>query len=140
MRATEYLILVVFIGIFAFIVISGANEMNEIYSENEINTTNFEKYQSFEKITEKANQSIENFQKLGDDSKWYQKIGAGIVAIPYAVIQFPIMIVLAMTQLMGYMSSSLGGFLPAAIILALGTLLVIEIVRRFMEFFQKSRA
>jgi hypothetical protein len=50
------------------------------------------------------------------------------------------MIVLAMTQLMGYMSSSLGGFLPATIILGLGTLLVIEIVRRFMEFFQKARA
>jgi len=140
MRATEYLILVVFIGIFAYLVISGATEMNEIYTENKINASAFEQYTDFSQITAKTNASIENFQKLGDDSKWYQKIGAGIVAIPYAVIQFPILIILAVTQLSKFIGSSLGGFVPYPIILALITLLLIEIVRRFMEFFQKTRA
>lgn len=141
MRASEYLILVVFIGIFAFLVISGGNEMNDIYTDNQINTSSMGKYQSFDNINKQVNSSIENFKTLGDeDASWFQKLGAGIVAIPKAVIQFPIMVIVATTTLVSYMGDALGGILPATIVLALGTLLMIEVVRRFMEFFQKSRA
>ncbi len=140
MRATEYLLLVVTIGIFAYLIIAGAGEFNQVYPDNPIDTTGFKQYEDFNNITQKANKSIENFQKLGDESKWYQKIGAGIVAIPYAVIQFPIMIVSSVTTLTGYMANALGGIIPAPILLALGTFLLIALVRGFMEFFQKSRA
>lgn len=140
MRATEYLFLVVVIGIFAIIVTMGATEFNQIYTSKQIDTSNMEQYKDFSKVSDIANSTFQNFQKLSDDSKWYQKIGAGIVAIPYAVISFPIMIAVAITTLTKYMGSALGGIVPQPIILALLALLLIEVVRRLMEFFNRARA
>jgi len=142
MRGMEYLTLVVVIGVFVFLIVSGANEMNTIYPDNPINTTNFTgQYNQIQQIQDRANESYMNFQKLGaEDTSWFQKIGAGIVAIPFAVINFPIMVVLAIGALINMLTISLGGILPATIILALTAFVTIEAVRRFMEFFQRSRA
>jgi hypothetical protein len=139
MRATEYLFLVVMIGIFSVVIIMGANELNSIYPDNPIQSSDLEQYNDWQGVSESADATLENFKKLGDDSKWYQKIGAGIVAIPYAVISFPLMIVQAILILGRFMSDSLG-FLPSGIILAMGALLIIEIVRRLLEFFNRARA
>ena len=142
MRGMDYLFLVVVIGVFVFIVVSGADELNHIYTANPINTSNFtSEYNQIESIKEKANESYMNFQKLGaEDTSWFQKIGAGIVAIPYAVINFPIMVVFAIGALINMLTLSLGGILPATIILAIITFITIEAVRRFLEFFQRARA
>jgi hypothetical protein len=142
MRATEYLFLVVIIGVFAWLVVTGVGELNQAYPENEINISIIEEdYNKIEDIQSLANDSLENFKTLGDTEKsWFQKIGAGIVAIPYAVVSFPIMIINAVVILEGMITTTLGGVVPAIIILAIVTYLIIEIVKRFLEFFQRSRA
>jgi len=142
MRATEYLFLVVIIGVFAWLVVTGVGELNQAYPENEINVSIIEEdYNKIEDIQSLANDSLENFKTLGDTEKsWFQKIGAGIVAIPYAVVSFPIMIINAVVILEGMITTTLGGVVPAIIILAIVTYLIIEIVKRFLEFFQRSKA
>jgi hypothetical protein len=142
MRATEYLFLVVIIGVFAWLVVTGVGELNQAYPENEINISIIEEdYNKIEDIQSLANDSLENFKTLGDTEKsWFQKIGAGIVAIPYAVVSFPIMIINAIVILEGMITTTLGGVVPAIIILAIVTYLIIEIVKRFLEFFQRSKA
>jgi len=142
MRATEYLFLVVMIGVFAWLVIAGIGEINIAFTDNQINASEFEgDYNKIETIQTRANNTLENFKTLGDTEKsWFQKIGAGIVAIPYAVISFPIMIIEAVVILQGMAVSTFGGILPAVVLLALLTFLIVEIVKRFLEFFQRSRA
>jgi hypothetical protein len=140
MRGTEYLMLVVIIGVFSFISIQGALELNEKFPDNPINTTNFSSYQQIDKIQTRANTTLENFKKLGnEDTAWYQKIGAGIVAIPYAVVSVPLMLVDAMVALSSMVTSGLGGMVPQYIILAMLTFLIIYIVRELLQFFQRSR-
>lgn len=141
MRATEYLFFVVMIGVFIWIVVAGADSLNKAYSENPVDTTNFTgNYNQIETIQKDANESYSNFQKLGStETSWFSKIGAGIVAIPYAVAKFPIMVVNAHGALTSMITYSLG-FLPAVIILAIFTFLIIEAVRRFLEFYQRARA
>jgi hypothetical protein len=141
MRLTEYLALVVIIGVFGWLMIDGATQLNDKFPDNQINTTLLDGYDKIDDINEKVNNSYQNFQTLGrEDVSWFQKIGAGIVAIPYAVITFPIMIATAVGALMTMVTTGLGGVVPAIIILALSTFLLIEIVKRLLEFFQKARA
>lgn len=142
MRGTEYLILVVMIGVFIFLTIGVADNLNKIYPENQINTTNLTgNYNQIDKIQSVANKSYQNFQTLGsEDKSWFQKIGAGIVAIPYAVINFPIMVVTAITALGSMVTNGLGGIVPTTIILAIITFVTIYVVRGFLEFFQRARA
>jgi hypothetical protein len=141
MRLTEYLALVVIIGVFGWLMIDGATQLNDKFPDNQINTTLLDGYDKIDTINEKVNNSYQNFQTLGrEDVSWFQKIGAGIVAIPYAVITFPIMIATAVGALMTMVTTGLGGVVPAIIILALSTFLLIEIVKRLLEFFQKARA
>ena len=127
---------------FSFLIIGASNSLNENYSDNQINTTNFTgKYNQIEKINNTVDDMYQNFQKLGaEDTSWFSKIGAGIVAIPYAVVNFPIMIVTAVSAILSMMVISLGGFVPATILIGMITFIIIEVVRRFLEFFQRSRA
>lgn len=141
MRLTEYLSLVVIIGVLGWLMISGATQLNEKFVENPINTTLLDGYDKIDTINEKVNNSYQNFQTLGrEDVSWFQKIGAGIVAIPYAVITFPILIATAVGALMTMVTQGLGGILPSIIILAMSTFLLIETVKRLLEFFQRARA
>lgn len=141
MRATEYLFLVVMIGAFMGLTILGANELNKAFPNYQINTTDMAGYDYSSTITNQANKTFNNFQKLGDtEISWFQKIGAGIVAIPYAVITFPIMVAEAVWALSTMINKALSGFVPSFIILAIISFLTIEVVRRFLEFFQRSRA
>jgi len=141
MRVTEILLVVVVIGVFAYLTISGSQQINEIYIDNPIDTSNFSGYDKIEDISEDANDIYKNFQTLGaEDTSWFQKIGAGIVAIPYAVIKMPIMVVTAITALTTFIDDGLGGKVPATIIFACITILIIMGVREFLQFFQRSRS
>jgi hypothetical protein len=142
MRGTEYLFLVVIIGVFTWITIQGALELNEKFPENPINTSGFsDNYEDIERIQNISNQTLENFLVLGkEDTAWYQKLGAGIVAIPYAVIAFPRMLTIAVTSLSTMVTTSLGGILPSVILLAIITFLMVYIVRELLSFFQRSRS
>jgi hypothetical protein len=140
MRGTEYLMLVIVISVFGFITIQGATELNEKFTDNPIDTSNFSSYQKIDSIQTRANTTLENFKKLGnEDTAWYQKIGAGIVAIPYAVVSVPLMLIDAMVALSTMLTTGLGGMVPQYIILAMLTILLIYIVRELLQFFQRSR-
>jgi len=141
MRATEYLFLVVIIGAFMGLVVLGTNELNNAFPQNQINNSYFAGYDYSSTITNQANKTFSNFQKLGDtETSWFSRIGAGIVAIPYAVISFPVMLAEAFWALSTMISKALGNFVPSFIILAIIGFMTIEGVRRLMEFFQRSRA
>lgn len=142
MRATDYLLLVIVIGLTAIAITLSASDLNTNYTSvgNQINNSDFDSYNDFQAISNRANSTFENFKKLGDDTKWYQKIGAGIVAIPYAVISFPLMIADAIVILTKFMGLTLPTLIPQSIILGLLAILMVEVVRRMMEFFQRSRS
>jgi len=96
-------------------------------------------YDKIEDISEDANDIYKNFQTLGaEDTSWFQKIGAGIVAIPYAVIKMPIMVVTAIGALTTFIDDGLGGKVPATIIFASITILIIYAVREFLQFFSEK--
>lgn len=141
MRGTDYIFVILMIAVFMGLVIMGANEMNKIYPDNPIDTANLTGYDYSGKVMVQVNATYENFRTLGDDEKsWFQKIGAGIVAIPYAVITFPIMVAEAIYALSKMISNGLGGIVPPFILLIGISFLTIEAVRRFLEFFQRARA
>jgi len=141
MRATEILLVVVVIGVFAYLTISGSQQFDAIYPDNPINTTEFSGYNQVEDIRSDADDIYKNFQTLGaEDTSWFQKIGAGIVAIPYAVIKMPLMVVTAVGALTAFITDGLGGKVPYPIILASITILIIYAVREFLQFFQRSRS
>lgn len=142
MRATEYLFIVGMIGVFVYLIISGATNLNQIYPDNPINTTNFTgNYNQIDDIQNTTTNMYENFQKLGrEDTSWFQKIGAGIVAIPYAVINFPILVVKGTGAIFSMMAQALGGVFPAIILSVAVLFITIEVVKRFLEFFQRSRS
>jgi len=140
MRGTEYLVLVIIMGIMAVSFGLYLNGVNNIYSGQNIDDGTLEQYNDFQKVADTANKTFDNFRKLGDESKWYQKIGAGIVAIPYAVISFPVMIYEAVSALTKFMGGGLVGIIPSAILLAMIALLTVEVVRRLLEFFQRARS
>ena len=124
-----------------YLTIAGSGELNQIYSDNPIDTSNFSGYDKIETIRNSTDDIYENFQTLGaEDKSWFQKIGAGIVAIPYAVIKMPIMVVVAIGALTEFITNGLGGFVPYPIILASITFLIIYAVREFLQFFQRSRS
>jgi len=141
MRVTELLLIVVVIGVFAYLTVSGSQQLNSIYPENQIDTSNFSGYDQIETIGEDADDIYQNFKTLGaEDKAWYQKIGAGIVAIPYAVIKMPIMTVSAIGVLTSFIDDGLGGKVPYTVILGGITILIILAVREFLSFFQRSRS
>jgi hypothetical protein len=141
MRATEYVFLVIVIGIFAMVMISFATDLDTVYTDTHIDTSNFNQYNDFQSVANQANKTFENFKPLGNDEKsWFQKIGAGIVAIPYAVISFPVMLGMAFITLTKFMGGGLVGWIPASIIFAMLAMLIVEGVKRLLEFFQRARA
>ena len=141
MRVTELLLIVVIIGVFAYLTVSGGQQLNNVYPENQIDTTNFSGYEQIETIGDDADDIYQNFKTLGaEDKSWFQKIGAGIVAIPYAVIKMPIMVVSAISVLTSFINDGLGGKVPYIVILAGITILIIYAVREFLTFFQRSRS
>lgn len=114
--------------------------VNGIYTGSNIDETSIQQYDDFQKVADTANKTFDNFRKIDSDANWFQKIGAGIVAIPYAVISFPVMIYEAVSALTKFMGGGLTGIIPAGIVFAMIALLTIEVVRRLLEFFQRARS
>ena len=142
MRATDYLFLVVIIGLVVGIVSLGATDFNTMEAGNQIDIANLTSgYDNVANINNKVNESLEAFQTLADDdASWFSKVAAGIVAIPKAVIGFPILIMSALAIFTGMVSTATKGIVPPFIVYGLITLVMIMIMRRFMEFFQRARA
>ncbi len=141
MRATDYLILVVIIGMIASLVTMGTTEFNNMDAGEPINLENLTQYDDVASINNKVNESLEVFQKLGDDdASWFSKVSAGIVAIPKVVIGFPILIMSGVASFTGMVSGASNGLVPPFVTYGIITIIMIIILRRFMEFFQRARA
>ena len=142
MRATDYLFLVVIIGMVVGIITLGAEDFNTMEAGNEIDIANLTSgYDEVSTINNKINGSLEAFQTLGDDdASWFSKVSAGIVAIPKAVIGFPVLILSGLGIFTGFITTATNGLVPPFVVYALITLVMIMIFRRFMEFFQRARA
>ena len=143
MRATEYLAFIVIVGLIAGFLVLGANEFNNAYPESgtQISTENItDNYDKIENINTGVNKSIENFKKLGDDEgSWFTGLVGGLYAIPYAIIQLPILIIDGVSVMTDFISNALGVYIPAWAVLVILALLFIDILRRFLEFFGKAR-
>lgn len=141
-RATDYLIFVVIIGIVATWATLGVSEFNTIEAGETIDIANLtDNYEDIENINSRVNDSLEVFQKLGDDdASWFSKVSAGIVAIPKVVIGFPILIMTGVASFTGMIVTALTGIIPPMILYGLLAIIGIIILRRFMEFFQRARA
>jgi len=142
MRATDYLFLVVIIGLVVGIVSLGATDFNTMEAGNQIDIANLTSgYDNVANINNKVNESLDAFQTLADDdATWFSKIAAGIVAIPKAVIGFPILVMSGLAMLTGMVTTATNGIVPPFVVYAIITLTMIMILRRFMEFFQRARA
>ena len=142
MRATDYLFLVVIIGLVVGIVTLGAEDFNTMEAGNPIDIANLTAgYDNTASINNNINESLEAFKTLGDDdASWFSKVAAGIIAIPKAVIAFPLLILTGVGMLTGMISTATKGIVPPFVVYALITLMMIMIFRRFMEFFQRARA
>jgi len=142
MRATDYLFLVVIIGLVVGIVTLGVEDFNTMEAGNPIDIENLTSgYDNTATINSEINGSLEAFKTLGDDdASWFSKVAAGIIAIPKAVIGFPLLILSGIGMLTGMISTATNGIIPPFVAYALITLIMIMIFRRFMEFFQRARA
>jgi len=142
MRATDYLFLVVIIGLVVGIITLGAEDFNTMEAGNPIDIANLTSgYDETASINSEINDSLNAFKTLGDDdASWFSKIAAGIVAIPKAVIGFPLLILNGVGFLVSMISTSTKGIVPPFVVYSLITLIMIMIFRRFMEFFQRARA
>lgn len=142
MRGMEYLSLIVVIGVFVYLTVDGATQLNQKFPDNQIDTSNLTgDYNKIDEINSRVNSTCESFQKLSDeDTNWFQKIGAGIVAIPRAVLNFPILIAFAVSTLFGFITTGLGSFIPQTILLAIMVFLMIEITKQLLQFFHRARA
>ena len=142
MRATDYLFFVVIIGLIVGIITLGTEDFNKMDAGVEIDVENLTgDYDKVSEINTKVNSSLEAFQTLGDeDASWFSKVSAGIVAIPKAVIGFPIWLMSSLGILATMIANVLSGIVPPFVTYALLSLMSIMILRRFMEFFQRARA
>jgi hypothetical protein len=141
MKGSDFLIFVVVIGIVAGLVSLGITEFNNMPVGEDITPNNYTDYQQVEGINNRVNSTMESFRTLGDDeASWFSKVSAGIVAIPKVVIGFPILILYGVGLLFTMVTTSLTGKVPIFVVFGLLTLLMIVVVRRFMEFFQRARA
>lgn len=144
MKATSILFLVVFIAAFVGVMASFANDLNAQYpEEHQINTSKYEgKYDYSENINDSVGKLKSNFDTITDtDKSWFTRIGAGIVAIPYAVILFPLTIFdgfASFGNILTGMTQALG--VPPFLISAGLLILVIFAVIKLLEFFQRSPA
>lgn len=141
MKPTDYLVFIVFIGLIVGVVSLSIGDFNTMNVGNDINLTGLnETYDKVQEINEDVNESVQSFQRLADDdASWFSKISSGIVAIPKVVIALPLLIIKSGVLLSTMISESLTGVVPPFVIFGILSLILIMILRRFMEFFQRAR-
>ena len=97
MKASGVLIIVVIIGAFMSIFASFNTEINTKYTSNATTYVNDSSWSSRFDQSDNINETIgklkSNFDVITDPDKgFFTKVASGIVAIPYAVILFPLTI------------------------------------------------
>lgn len=141
MKASSLLIFLVIIGLVAFAFVSFGNELNSQYADNQINTSQIDGTLDYTgEINSSLNPLVDKFDKIADeDAGFFTKLGAGIVAIPYAIVLFPALIfkgVIYLNSVITLIGTALN--IPAVIIYGIIVIALIWIISKLLEFFQKT--
>lgn len=143
MKGSSILILVVLIAGFLTIFADFNRGLNDSYSENYVNSSEWDsKYDFSNNINGSVSNLKSNFDTITDTEKsWFTRIGAGIVAIPYAVILFPLTIFDGFASFGSILTDLSSDFGVKGKLIGLGLiLLIIFAVTKLLEFFQRSPA
>jgi len=142
MKISAMLFFVLIIAGFIFIFASMINEANTQYPSANINATvwNSSKYNYAGNIESQLKPLQDRFAQITDtDTGFFTKIGAGIIAIPYAIILVPSVVIGSMGVLGNIATSLLTDMgIPAALILLVTIGILIWGVLKMVEFFNKT--
>lgn len=143
MKISVMIIFIVLVGGLFYIFGTGVKELNTQYPEHQLNTSAWDsKYDASIKINNSIGKLTEKFNVITDEKQgFFTKIGAGITAIPYAIILVPATVLDAITT----GGSMITGFfitlqLPSKIIFIGILVLTIFGIFKLVEFFQRTRA
>lgn len=143
MKLMTWIALIVIIGLSSLTYLHLNNDLNDNYLDNEqINSSLLESYDYINEINQSISPLKEKFEVIADENKgFFTKIAAGIVAIPYAIILLPSLVLegLKYTNDM-IVQVSLILKVPPLITYGLLVLMMIFVISRLLEFFQRSEA
>jgi len=91
MKITTLMMIIVFFGSFAVIGFLGmANDLDDAYDDNQINTSKWDaQFDKTAKINKTLNPTIQALRTMADPERgWLTRLGSGLIAIPYAIINF----------------------------------------------------
>lgn len=146
MRAMTIIYLVVVIAAFMSIFGSFKNDINAQYGttpQEQINASKWENRFDFSpQINSSINSLKEKFDTITDtEQSWFTRIGAGIVAIPYAVVIFPLVIFDGFSNFGAILTGLSSDFyVENGLIAMILIYLTILGVQKLLEFFQRSPA
>lgn len=118
-----------------------ASDLDNVYADNQINANWSSKYDIAENINASSAGLKSNLETLADDDKsWFSKIGAGIVAIPRAVMLLPILGFESLASFSNFTSDLLAYYnIPPEVTRGILVLLGVFIIFGLLEWFQRSK-
>lgn len=141
MKLTGFLVFLVMVG-FVFLAISlASSDLNSQFPTNPINTSAYSgRYDATSSLNSSISAIQERFNVITDEDRgFFTRLGAGIVAIPYAVILFPKAVLTGLGALGDMITdfSLVIGIPPAAayMLIFIATLFIIGLL---IKFFQKD--
>lgn len=143
MKITTVFEFVVIFGALFYIMGAYSVELNNQYSDNPINTTKWEgKYDYSDSINTSMGKLIDKINTITDTEKsWFTRLSAGIVAIPYFVILFPIVALEGFATFVKILTGAGADIaVPQKILAAAVILVTIFLIKKLLEFFQRSQA
>ena len=143
MKIITLIIFIVLIGGIVFYTFTSASqELNQQYNNSyPINTTLWEgKYNYTDQVNSSISPLITDFNNIQDEEKgWFTRITSGIIAVPHAVIAFASLAIVSVTTMSNIITT--GGThlkIGLPIIIALITMLVVWVVGKLLEYFNRS--
>jgi len=141
MKLSTFVQYILLVGAVFFIFALVVQDINDNYSDVDINTTEWEdQYDYVSNINSTISPLETKFKVIQDEEAgFFTKLTAGITAIPYAVIIFP-QVIFGSLEIGGNITT---GFLtalaiPAYIIMVVMVSILIWSLFKLLEFFQRS--
>lgn len=142
MKLTIFLVFIAVVGLVFAALTQMSTELNDKYpSTHQINVSKFDnEYNYINDLNESVGAIQERFNVITDEDKgFFTRLGAGIVAIPYAVILFP-KAVLQGSSALGSMITNFGQivFWTTVTIYMITFIAIIWVIGMLIKFFQKE--
>lgn len=145
MKITALIMFILIIGIVFFGITTMSNDLNTAITEtngSEINTSLWEgEYNYTEQINRTIAPVVSDFERIRDGSNGWSILGAGLVAIPNAVIGFAALAISSIsifTTMITGASTYLG--IPSFIIYTFITIVGVWLISKLLQFFAKEKA